>query len=59
LGSQGRARRRPRRGANAILEAALDEFSARGFAAARLDDVGADKEALFEELVRFQLYRPI
>jgi AcrR family transcriptional regulator len=54
----------------AILEAALDEFSTRGFAAARLDDVAAragvakgtiylyfaDKETLFEELVRFQLY---
>jgi AcrR family transcriptional regulator len=53
----------------AILDAALDEFYARGFAAARLDDVAAragvakgtiylyfaDKEALFEELVRFQL----
>jgi AcrR family transcriptional regulator len=53
----------------AILNAALDEFSARGFAAARLDDVAqragvakgtiylyfADKEALFQELVRFQL----
>ena len=50
----------------AILAAALDEFSARGFAEARLDDVGraagvakgtiylhfADKEALFQELVR-------
>jgi AcrR family transcriptional regulator len=50
----------------AILEAALDEFSARGFAAARLEDVAKragvakgtiylhfkDKEALFEELVR-------
>lgn len=50
----------------AILEAALDEFSARGFAATRLDDVAkranvakgtiylhfADKEALFQELVR-------
>lgn len=50
----------------AILDAALDEFSARGFAAARLDDVAkragvakgtiylhfADKEALFQELVR-------
>ena len=46
---------------NAILDAALDEFSARGFAAARLDDVAkragvakgtiylhfADKESLF------------
>jgi AcrR family transcriptional regulator len=53
----------------AILEAALDEFSARGFAAARLEDVAkragvakgtiylyfADKEALFQELVRFQI----
>jgi AcrR family transcriptional regulator len=56
----------------AILEAALDEFSARGFAAARLEDVAkragvakgtiylyfADKEALFQELVRFQI-RPV
>jgi AcrR family transcriptional regulator len=56
-----------RRGA--ILDAALEEFSARGFAAARLDDVArragiakgtiylyfADKEALFQELVRSQL----
>src|SRR5262245_60772366 len=53
----------------AILEAALDEFSARGFAAARLDDVAQragvakgtiylhfkDKEALFQELVRTML----
>lgn len=50
----------------AILNAALDEFSARGFAAARLEDVAkragvakgtiylhfADKEALFQELIR-------
>lgn len=50
----------------AILLAALDEFSARGFAAARLDDVARragvakgtiylhfhDKEALFQEIVR-------
>jgi AcrR family transcriptional regulator len=50
----------------AILDAALDEFAARGFAAARLDDVAAragvakgtiylyfrDKESLFQELVR-------
>jgi AcrR family transcriptional regulator len=50
----------------AILAAALDEFSARGFAAARLDDVARragvakgtiylyfrDKEALFQDLVR-------
>ena len=57
-------RRNERR--EAILAAALDEFSARGFAAARLDDVAAragvakgtiylyfrDKESLFQELVR-------
>jgi AcrR family transcriptional regulator len=56
-----------RRGA--ILDAALDEFAARGFAATRLDDVArrarvakgtiylhfADKEALFQELIRAQL----
>ena len=50
----------------AIVEAAFDEFIARGFAATRLDDVAKragvakgtiylhfkDKEALFEELVR-------
>lgn len=53
----------------AILAAALDEFSARGFAAARLDDVAAragvakgtiylyfdDKENLFQELVRARM----
>jgi AcrR family transcriptional regulator len=53
----------------AILAAALDEFSARGFAAARLDDVAAragvakgtiylhfdDKETLFQELVRAKM----
>ncbi|MGE3149541.1 MAG: TetR/AcrR family transcriptional regulator [Pseudorhodoplanes sp.] len=53
----------------AILAAALDEFSAKGFAAARLDDVArragvakgtiylyfADKETLFQELVRAML----
>ncbi|MGD9920820.1 MAG: TetR/AcrR family transcriptional regulator [Pseudorhodoplanes sp.] len=53
----------------AILAAALDEFSAQGFAAARLDDVAkragvakgtiylyfADKETLFQELVRSML----
>jgi AcrR family transcriptional regulator len=53
----------------AILSAALDEFSSRGFAAARLDDVAkragvakgtiylyfADKETLFQELVRSML----
>src|SRR6266699_548547 len=50
----------------AILDAALDELAARGFAATRLDDVAAragvakgtiylhfrDKESLFQELVR-------
>ena len=50
----------------AILSAALDEFSARGFASARLDDIAeragvakgtiylyfADKEALFQDIVR-------
>src|ERR1044071_8551081 len=53
-----------RRGA--IIEAAMDEFIARGFAATRLDDVARragvakgtiylhfkDKESMFEELVR-------
>jgi AcrR family transcriptional regulator len=54
---------------NAILSAALDEFAARGFAATRLDDVArradvakgtiylhfADKETLFQELIRMEL----
>lgn len=54
---------------DAILRAALEEFSARGFAAARLDDVAQragvgkgtiylhfrDKEALFRELVTTML----
>jgi len=53
----------------AILSAALDEFSIRGFEAARLDDVAKragvakgtiylyfrDKEALFQELIRAML----
>jgi AcrR family transcriptional regulator len=53
----------------AIIEAAMDEFIARGFAATRLDDVAnragvakgtiylhfKDKEALFQELVRTAL----
>ncbi len=53
----------------AILAAALEEFSARGFAATRLDDVAHragvakgtiylyfhDKENLFQELIRSQL----
>jgi AcrR family transcriptional regulator len=51
---------------DAILAAALDEFSARGFAATRLEDIAkragvakgtiylhfADKEKLFEEIIR-------
>jgi AcrR family transcriptional regulator len=62
---QGRAQKAAAR-RQAILSAALDEFAARGFAAARLDDVAdragvakgtiyvhfADKEALFQEIVR-------
>jgi len=53
----------------AILDAALDEFSAQGFAAARLDDIAtrarvakgtiylyfADKEMLFQELIRARM----
>src|SRR5690242_8429355 len=56
-----------RRGA--IIEAAMDEFIARGFAATRLDDVAKragvakgtiylhfkDKEALFEDLIRLAI----
>src|SRR5580700_2937316 len=63
-----RAGRRPARRA-AIVQAALDEFCARGFAAARIDDVAAragvakgtiylyfdDKEALFREIVTTML----
>jgi AcrR family transcriptional regulator len=68
----------PRRGArakrsaerrNAILRAALEEFSARGYAATRLDDVAhragvakgtiylhfTGKETLFQELIRLEL----
>jgi AcrR family transcriptional regulator len=54
---------------DAILDAALDEFSACGFAAARLDDVAKragvakgtiylyfkDKESLFQELIRSKM----
>jgi AcrR family transcriptional regulator len=61
------ARRTERR--EAILAAALEEFSARGFAATRLEDVAqragvakgtiylyfSDKESLFQELVRAML----
>jgi AcrR family transcriptional regulator len=63
-----RADRRAER-RQAILAAALREFSARGFAAARLDDVAEaagiakgtiylyfrDKEALFQELIRSEM----
>jgi AcrR family transcriptional regulator len=56
----------------AILAAALEEFSARGFAATRLDDVARragiakgtiylyfrDKEALFQELIR-SMFGPV
>src|SRR5664279_1460823 len=67
-GGEGRnARSAARR--DAILAAALDEFSARGFEAARLDDVAKragvakgtiylyfrNKEALFQELIRAML----
>jgi AcrR family transcriptional regulator len=54
---------------DAIIDAALDEFSSRGFAAARLDDVARragvakgtiylyfeDKESLFQELIRTKM----
>jgi AcrR family transcriptional regulator len=63
-GTDKRAERR-----QAILDAALQEFSAQGFAAARLDDVAhragiakgtiylyfRDKEGLFQELIRSQM----
>ena len=66
-GAGRQARRTERR--EAILAAALEEFSARGFAATRLDDVAQragvakgtiylyfrDKESLFQELVRAML----
>src|SRR6188474_559718 len=66
--SGARAKRSAER-RDAILAAALDEFAARGFAATRLDDVAkradvakgtiylhfADKETLFQELVRLEL----
>src|SRR3982750_1597869 len=64
-GSSNRAERTAERRA-AIIEAALDEFVARGFTATRLDDVAKragvakgtiylhfkDKESMFEELIR-------
>ena len=63
-----RARRTAER-RDVILAAALDEFSARGFAATRMDDVAKragiakgtiylyfrDKESLFQELIRTML----
>jgi AcrR family transcriptional regulator len=66
--SSGRAQKSAAR-REAILAAALDEFSARGFTAARLEDVArragvakgtiylhfANKETLFQELVRTML----
>lgn len=68
-GASGKPSRRALRAAErrqAIVDAALAEFSAKGFAAARLEDIAAradvgkgtiylyfaDKEALFQELVR-------
>ncbi len=65
----GRAADRRNKRREAILAAALAEFSARGFAATRLDDVARragvakgtiylhfrDKESLFQELVRAML----
>jgi AcrR family transcriptional regulator len=71
-GSEPRSSARKARSAarrEAILAAALDEFSSRGFEAARLDDVARragvakgtiylyfrDKESLFQELVRAML----
>jgi AcrR family transcriptional regulator len=66
--SSARAKRSSER-RDAILAAALAEFAARGFAATRLEDVAkhagvakgtiylhfADKETLFQELVRLEL----
>jgi AcrR family transcriptional regulator len=66
---RGRRAREPNQRRKSILDAALDEFAARGFAAARLDDVARraqvakgtiylyfrDKESLFQELVRSML----
>src|SRR5215831_14030386 len=66
-GERQAARQAERR--QAILDAALEEFAARGFEATRLDDVARrahiakgtiylyfrDKESLFQELVRTML----
>lgn len=67
--SQGTREARSAERRQAILTAALDEFSARGFEAARLDDVAKragvakgtiylyfrDKQSLFQELIRAML----
>ena len=67
--AQRRAQERSAARREAILAAALEEFSARGFEAARLDDVARragvakgtiylyfrDKESLFQELIRTML----
>jgi AcrR family transcriptional regulator len=72
VASESRSETRKARSAarrEAILDAALDEFSLRGFEAARLDDVAKragvakgtiylyfrDKESLFQELIRTML----
>jgi AcrR family transcriptional regulator len=66
---RGRPGQDPIQRRKAILDAALEEFAARGFAATRLDDVARraevakgtiylyfrDKESLFQELVRTML----
>jgi len=66
---RSRRAQEPNQRRKSILDAALDEFAARGFAAARLDDVARraqvakgtiylyfrDKESLFQELVRSML----
>lgn len=68
-GTEGRRAEKQAARRDAILAAALDEFSARGFAATRLDDVAKragvakgtiylhfrDKEMLFQELIRSEL----
>src|SRR5216110_1727989 len=68
LAKLNRAERAAERRA-AIIEAALDEFTARGFAATRLDDIAKragvakgtiylhfkDKESMFEELIRIAI----
>ena len=68
-GSAGKRKERSAARRDAILAAALEEFSARGFEATRLDDVAKragiakgtiylyfdDKESLFQELIRTML----